>query len=142
MPTKHYHTTPSPYEHQIGYYRAIRHTNHIYISGTTAVNPSSPPTSPQILFPNDAKNQTITALTECITAIRALGGTGAENIIRVRMFVARREDCGAVGEGFREVLGRDKGEGVGAVATMIVVPGGFVNEGMLVEVEVDGVVDD
>ncbi|PYI00863.1 YjgF-like protein [Aspergillus sclerotiicarbonarius CBS 121057] len=144
MPTKQYHSTSSPYESQIGYYRAVRHAQHIFVSGTTAVDPSSASTAPEILFPGDAKQQTRVALKECIKAVCALGGTGKENIVRVRMFVGRHEDCGVVGEGFREVLGKDEegNDGVGAAATMIVVKGGFVNEGMLVEVEVDAVVDE
>ncbi|PWY87137.1 putative L-PSP family endoribonuclease [Aspergillus sclerotioniger CBS 115572] len=141
MPQKQTYSTTSPYETLIGYHRAIRHGQQIFVSGTTAIDPTSPPACPQILYPGDAKQQTIVALSECIKAVIALGGTGAENVVRVRMFVSRHEDCGAVGEGFKYVLGKDKGGGIGAAATMIVVRGGFVNEGMLVEVEVDAVVD-
>lgn len=47
----------------------------------------------------------------------------------------------AVGEGFREVLGKQQGNGVGTVATMIVVQNGFVNRDMMVEVEVDAIAD-
>jgi hypothetical protein len=73
------------------------------------------------------------------------------------MYVAKPEDCGAVGEGFREVFGKKNGppstrdgegaliqgeEGeVGVVATMVVVKDGFVENDMLVEVEVDAIVD-
>lgn len=74
------------------------------------------------------------------------------------MYVAKPEDCGAVGEGFREVFGKQNGfpssardgEGaliqgkkgeVGVVATMVVVKDGFVEKDMLVEVEVDAIVD-
>ncbi|PYH87757.1 YjgF-like protein [Aspergillus ellipticus CBS 707.79] len=143
-PQKQLHATPSPYEAQIGYYRAIRHGTQIFVAGTTAIDPTSPPSCPQILFPGDAKQQTCVALEESIRAIQALGGQGAQSVVRVKMFVSRREDCKAVGEGFREVLGKgnsSQGDGVvGAVATMVVV-GGFVHEDMLVEVEVDGVVE-
>lgn len=59
------------------------------------------------------------------------------------MFVGRRDVCGDVGEGFREVFGKGEGGGeLGTAATMIVVPGGFVDEEMLVEVEVDAIVED
>lgn len=81
------------------------------------------------------------------------------DVVRVRMYVAKPEDCGAVGEGFREVFGKKNGlppstvdgdrglliqgeEGeVGVVATMVVVMDGFVERDMLVEVEVDAIVD-
>jgi enamine deaminase RidA (YjgF/YER057c/UK114 family) len=142
-PIKSCFATRSPYEEQIGYYRAIRHGNHIFVSGTTAVDPLSPANAPKILFPSDAKQQTRTALQESINAIQGLGGKGLEDIVRVKMFVGRHEYCAAVGEGFREILGKQNQgkEGlVGAAATMIVVNGGFINKDMLVEVEVDAIV--
>lgn len=141
-PKKKFYATTSPFEQKIGYYRAIRHGQQIFVSGTTAVDPHSPPSAPQILFPGDARGQTKAALEECIKAIQALGGKGPESIVRVRMFVGRSEDCGAVGEGFREILGKQNGGEFGAVATMIVVQNGFVDENMLVEIEVDAIADD
>ena len=139
---KEFYATSSPFEDIIGYYRAVRHGNHIFVSGTTAVDPHSPASAPQILYPGDAKQQTRVALEECIKAIQALGGKGAQSVVRVKMFVSRHEDCLAVGEGFREVLGKHlhcDGDGqIGAAATMIVVQNGFINKDMLVEIEVDG----
>jgi enamine deaminase RidA (YjgF/YER057c/UK114 family) len=145
-PTKKVYATSSPFEEIIGYYRAVRHGKHIFVSGTTAVNPQSVPSAPQILYPGDAKQQTRVALEECIKAIKALGGKGAQSVVRVKMFVSRHEDCLAVGEGFREVLGRhiqcEDGSQIGTAATMIVVQNGFINEDMLVEIEVDGIAED
>jgi enamine deaminase RidA (YjgF/YER057c/UK114 family) len=143
-PAKTGFATSSPYEEQIGYYRAIRHGNHIFVSGTTAVDPHSSANAPRILHPEDAKQQTRIALEECIRAIQGLGGKGPEDIVRVKMFVSRHEDCTAVGQGFREILGKNnRGVGgmIGAAATMIVVNGGFVNKDMLVEIEVDAIVE-
>jgi enamine deaminase RidA (YjgF/YER057c/UK114 family) len=136
--------TSSPYEAKIGYYRAVRHGNQVFVSGTTAVDPCSPPDMPRVLHPGDARRQTRGALAECIQAIKGLGGKGAEDIVRVKMFVGRHEDCEAVGAGFNEVLGKHNNSGVGvigAAATMIVVNGGFINRAMLVEVEVDAIVE-
>lgn len=140
-PLKQFYATSSPFEQQIGYYRAVRHSQQIFVSGTTAVDPQSPPSAPQILFPGDAREQTRVALMECIKAVQGLGGRGLESVVRVRMFVGRHEDCGLVGEAFREVLGKDNAGGVGAAATMIVVQGGFLDERMLVEIEVDAIAD-
>lgn len=56
------------------------------------------------------------------------------------MFVAHREDRGDVAEGFRGVLG-ENGDEIGAAATMDAM-GGFVDESMLIEVEVDAVAED
>lgn len=142
--TKRVYATSSPFEEIIGYYRAVRHGQHIFVSGTTAVDPRSPPTAPQILYPGDAKQQTRVALEECIKAIQALGGKGAQNVVRVKMFVSRHDDCLSVGEGFREVLGKDVqcDDGrIGAAATMIVVQNGFIDKDMLVEIEIDAMVE-
>ncbi|KAE8418794.1 Endoribonuclease L-PSP/chorismate mutase-like protein [Aspergillus pseudocaelatus] len=139
--TSSVYATSSPFEEKIGYYRAVRHGRHIFVSGTTAVDPASPSDAPQILFPGDARQQTRVALQECIRAVQALGGKGAENVVRVRMFVSQHKDCVAVGEGYTEVLGRASHPGVGAAATMVVV-NGFVDERMLVEVEVDAILED
>lgn len=136
--------TSSPYEEKIGYYRAIRHGNQIFVSGTTAVDPCSPTDAPRILHPEDAKQQTLVALEESIRAIQGIGGRGAEDIVRVKMFVSRHEDCEAVGLGFSEILGKHHCGGggiIGAAATMIVVNGGFINKKMLVEIEVDAIVE-
>ncbi|KAH8424154.1 YjgH family protein [Aspergillus melleus] len=139
-PSKQCFATSSPFEEKIGYYRAVRHGQHIFVSGTTAIDPASPSDAPQILFPGDARQQTRVALGECIQAIQALGGKGSESVVRVRMFVSRPEDCVAVGEGFSEVLGRGGHPGVGAAATMVVVRDGFVDARMLVEIEMDAMV--
>ncbi|KAJ5873707.1 uncharacterized protein N7529_002137 [Penicillium soppii] len=137
--------TSSPYEEKIGYYRAVRHGNQVFVSGTTSVDPRSSATAPLILYPNNAREQTRAALEECIRAIKGLGGKGAQDVIRVKMFVGCHDDCEAVGEGFRQVLGKQNHAAsgtIGAAATMIVVNGGFINKQMLVEVEVDAIIEE
>lgn len=141
QPAKQCFATSSPFEEKIGYYRAVRHGQHIFVSGTTAIDPASPSSAPQILYPGDALQQTRVALRECIQAIQNLGGKGAESVVRVRMFVSRPDDCTAVGEGFSELFGRTSHPNVGAAATMVVVRDGFVDGRMLVEVEMDAMTD-
>lgn len=137
---KQYYATKSPWEAKIGYYRAVRRGPFIFVSGTTAVDPSSDATDPKVLHPGDAKAQALTTFQEIIKAIQALGGRGAESIVRTKMFVQRQEDCGAVAEAFSEVSGKQNGSDFGSAATMIVVSG-FVDIAMLVEVECDVMVD-
>jgi enamine deaminase RidA (YjgF/YER057c/UK114 family) len=142
-PPKTCYETASPYEKKFGYYRAVRHGNQVFVSGTTSIDPYSPATAPLVLYPNDARQQTRAALQECIKAVIELGGQGLQDIVRVKMFVGCHDDCEAVGEGFYEVLGkqnRAESGKVGAAATMIVVKGGFINKQMLVEVEVDAII--
>ncbi|KAG9519860.1 hypothetical protein KCU93_g7884, partial [Aureobasidium melanogenum] len=133
---KQYYATNSPWETRIGYYRAVRRGPFIFVSGTTAVDSSPDATSPKVLHPGDAKAQALVAFQEIIKAIQALGGRGAENIVRTKMFVQRQEDCTAVAEAFSQVLGKQNGSDYGTTATMIFV-GGFVDPDMLVEIECD-----
>lgn len=137
---KQYYATNSPWEAKIGYYRAVRRGPFVFVSGTTAVDPTSNTTSPKVLHPGDAKAQALIAFGEIFKAIQAFGGRGAESIVRTKMFVQRQEDCAAVAEAFTEVLGKQNGDGYGTAATMIVV-GGFVDLDMLVEIECDAMVD-
>ncbi|KAI5250429.1 hypothetical protein E4T43_00016 [Aureobasidium subglaciale] len=139
--TKQYYATDSPWEAKVGYYRAVRHGPFIFISGTTAVDPSSDPSNPKVLHPGDAGAQAHVTFQEIIKAIKALGGKGAEDIVRTKMFVQKQEDCGAVAEAYSKVLGKQNGDGFGSAATMLVV-GGFVDPEMLVEIECDAMVDD
>ncbi|PKY08505.1 hypothetical protein P168DRAFT_314592 [Aspergillus campestris IBT 28561] len=126
--SKQCYATPSPFEEKIGYYRAVRHGLQIFVSGTTAVDPTSSHAAPQVLYPGDAGQQARVALDECIRAVQALGGQGAESVVRVRMFVSHPDDCMAVGEAFSELLGRASRPGIGAAATMLVVRDGFVDD--------------
>ncbi|TIA32144.1 hypothetical protein D6C78_08430 [Aureobasidium pullulans] len=138
--TKQYYATNSPWEEAIGYYRAVRHNKNIYISGTTAVDPFSTPSNPRVLHPGDAAAQTRVTIDEIVKAIKALGGRGAESIVRTKMYVQRQQDCGPVGEVFKDMVGKGKGSEFGCAATMVVV-GGFCDPEMLVEIECDAIAD-
>lgn len=157
-------TTSNTFEQKFGYHRAVRRGPFIAVSGTTAlkVHTSKLPiqgedgsdigteSTSTVHHPGDAFNQALLSLNRAVEAVTCLGGQ-TKDIIRVRMFVARGEDCEAVGAAFRQCFGMQKDEKgkeetdagvdvVGVAATMIVVPGGFVEGGMLVEVEVDAYV--
>lgn len=133
-------STSSPWEASIGYYRAVRRGNQIFVAGSTATDPTSAPEAPQVRFPGDARQQTVLILKEIVQAIQAVGGKGAEDVVRCKMYVSRKEDCSAVAAGFKEILGKDDSTGIGTVATMVVVSG-FVDDEMLVEIEVDAITD-
>ena len=141
--------TGSAFEKLFGYCRAVRKGPMIAVSGTTAAAlPSDTEHDPgDILYPGDAYKQAELAMTRSVDAVVALGGT-PEDIMRVRMFVADATFCPAVGEAIQAVFGLDydgdgrigKNQSSGVAATMIVVPGGFVDGGMLVEVEIEAYV--
>lgn len=130
---KSLYSTNNFYEINFGYHRAVRRGSFIFTSGTTALSP----VAGYVLCPGDAAGQMTAAIEESLKAIRALGGKGPEDVVRVRMFVDKQEDCREVGKAFKKVFGQD---GNGVAATMLVVPGGFVRGDILVEVEMDAMV--
>jgi enamine deaminase RidA (YjgF/YER057c/UK114 family) len=116
---------------------------------TSPIRKATPPRSSYAVGdPGNARAQAITALRTGLAAVRELGGL-ATDVVRVRFFVARAEDCGAVGAAMR-CLGMEMGvanEVPGGrlewAATMIVVGGdsnAFVDAEVLVEVEMDAYV--
>lgn len=141
-------TTANPFEKHFGYYRAVRRGPFIFVSGTTAVEVMSPDSHghaqpPSVKFPGNPFKQAELVMQRCLQAVTDLDGR-LEDVVRVKMFVAKYEDCGDVGDAYKAVFGggdpkspEQKDDLVGAAATMIVVPGGFVDEDILVEVEVD-----
>ncbi|OKL57671.1 hypothetical protein UA08_06939 [Talaromyces atroroseus] len=137
---KQYYGANSPWEINAGHYRAVRAGNLIFVSGTTSADPTSPPDAPRVFFPGDPVEQTRVILDTVFKAIKALGGRGAESVVRCRIYVQRQEDTGPVAAAFKRFLGRDNGTDIGTAATMLVV-NGFCDEKMLVEIDVDAIAD-
>lgn len=123
------HQTANPYEAKFGYSRAVRRGPFVFVSGTTSLDPATG----TLQHPGDARAQAAAAFAEIARAVAAVGGR-REDITRVRMFVRRDADCAAVGAALRDALGD-----VAPAATMLVGTR-FVDPGMLVEIEADGVV--
>jgi enamine deaminase RidA (YjgF/YER057c/UK114 family) len=118
----------SPFEDTIGFSRAVRVGDRVYVSGTAPVWPDGS-------CDPDPAVQT----RRCIEIIAgALGDVGArlEDVVRTRMFITDP----AVGE----VVGRVHGEafdGIRPAATMVVVAA-LLDPRWLVEIEADAVVTD
>lgn len=120
----------TPWEPKVGYSRAVRVGNLVFVSGTTATDPDG-----RIVGRGDpgAQARQVFANLE-----RALAGVGAalRHVVRTRMYVTDIHRWEEVGRVHGEVFGA-----IGPVTSMIQVSG-FVDPEMLVEVEVDAVVDD
>jgi len=123
------YTTSNPYELQFGYSRAVRKGPHIFVSGTTSIDPETG----YVQFPDSAYQQALVIFKEIINSVEHLQGS-KEDIARVRMFVTEQEDTEAVGRALMESLGDLK-----PAATMIV-GARFVDKYMKVEIEADAVV--
>ncbi|KIM98236.1 hypothetical protein OIDMADRAFT_202060 [Oidiodendron maius Zn] len=139
---KKFYTSANPFEKNYGYYRAVRHGNYVFVSGTTATTFEPLPEAtntpvPKVLFPGDARQQASFAMNEGIEAIKGLGGKGIADVVRVRMFVCSREHAAGVGEAFTNMFGQADDPAVGVAATMVIAH--LVNEEMLVEIEMDAV---
>ncbi len=120
---------PSPYEERIGFSRAVRVGNLIYVSGTAPIGEDGKTASP-----GDPYGQTLRCLEIIRGALKELGAT-VEDVVRVRIFIRERSDFGAVCRAYGEVF-RD----IRPSATMIIVDR-FLEEDWLVEIEAEAVLE-
>ncbi len=117
-----------PWESVIGYSRAVREGNHVFVSGTTAANPDG-----TIAGGDDPYRQARRCF-EIIELALAEAGASVADVVRTRMFVTDitqwQEFGRAHGEHFRDVR---------PAATMVQVVA-LLDPAMLVEIEVDAVI--
>ncbi len=117
----------APWESRVGYCRALRAGDHIYVTGTAPVTDDG-----RVFAPGDAYAQTRRCLEIIERALRDLGAD-LSCVVRTRMFVT---DIGRWPE-----FGRAHAELFGAhpPATTMVQVAALVDPGMLIEVEADAV---
>ena len=119
----------APWEKKIGYCRAIRAGDHIYVTGTAPVDDQG-----STYAPGDARAQTRRCLEIIEKALTELNA-GLEHVVRTRMFVTdidRWQEYGEVhGEFFRE----------NPPATTMVEVARLIQGEMLIEIEADAVVE-
>jgi enamine deaminase RidA (YjgF/YER057c/UK114 family) len=123
------YSTGTKWEPIVGYSRAIRVGNQIFVTGTTATDERG-----EIVGEGDAYAQTVQVIRNIESALRALGGNLID-VVRTRIFVTDISRW--------EEYGRAHGEFFGAIrpcATMVEVSR-LIDDRMLVEIEVDAIVE-
>ncbi|MCY7389353.1 MAG: RidA family protein [Burkholderiales bacterium] len=120
----------APWESIVGYSRAVRIGNHVWVAGTTATDESG-----NVVGAGDPAAQTRYALLKIGRALEEAGATFAD-IVRTRTFVTDISQW--------EAIGRVHGEFFGAIrpaATMVEVSK-LIDLAHLVEIEVDAYLGD
>ena len=119
----------APWESVVGYSRAVRIGNHVWVAGTTATDENG-----KVVGAGDAGAQTRYVLLKIERALHEAGASLA-NVVRTRMFVTDIS--------LWEKIGRVHGEffaDVRPAATMVEVSK-LIEPGHLVEIEVDAFLD-
>lgn len=125
MQKREKYSSGAKWEKIVGYSRAVKVGERIYVTGTTATNENS-----EVVGVGDAYAQTVQTIKNIEKALNALGAT-LENVVRTRMFVtdiSLWEEYGkAHGEFFGEIM----------PATTMIEVSKLIDPEMLIEIEAD-----
>lgn len=117
----------SSYEATVGYSRAVRAGNQVFVAGTTAVQDG------QVAGKGDPAAQTRRIL-EIIAQSLTQAGASVNDVVRYRVFVTNIDDWQAIAGELVKVFG-----GIRPASTLVEVSK-LIDPAMLVEIEVDAVI--
>jgi enamine deaminase RidA (YjgF/YER057c/UK114 family) len=117
----------TPWEPKVGYSRAIKVGDMVYVSGTTGTDPSG-----KVLAPGDMYAQSVQAIRNIESALKRLG-LGLEYVVRTRIYVTKIDRWEEVAKAHSEIFGE-----IHPATTMVEVSR-FIDPEMLVEIEATAV---
>jgi enamine deaminase RidA (YjgF/YER057c/UK114 family) len=119
----------APWEATVGYSRAVRLGQHVFVAGTTATDASG------AVVGATAYEQTQQALRNITSALERCGASVAD-VVRTRLYVVNIDDWEGIGRAHGEVF-----SAIRPAATMVEVKR-LIDPAMLVEIEVDAIIAD